>query len=130
MDIQPEPENDESYCERPRGLKPIRVVFSPEAEEVYKFLVKSNSKIEKSILNAVRRKTEFITINAHYGEPVAKRLIPEEYKIKYGVTNLFWVELPNFWRMIYTLTNNEVEIIAFILDIFGHKRYGRKFGYH
>ncbi len=46
------------------------------------------------------------------------------------VTNLFRVELPNFWRMLYTLTaEGDVEIIAFILDIIDHKTYDKKFGY-
>ncbi len=35
-----------------------------------------------------------------------------------------------FWRMLYTLTNNEeVEIIAFVLDILNHQTYNKKFGY-
>jgi len=47
------------------------------------------------------------------------------------VANLFRVELPKFWRMLYTLTNgnSEIEIIAFILDVIDHKEYGKKFGY-
>jgi len=54
-----------------------------------------------------------------------------EYVEKYGITNLFRVELPNFWRMLYTLTNSEseIEIIAFVLDIIDHKKYNKKFGY-
>jgi len=51
--------------------------------------------------------------------------------IDYGITNLFRVELPQFWRMLYTLTNDEseIEIIAFVLDVMDHKQYDRKFGY-
>ena len=75
-------------------------------------------------------KKELIKANIHYGEPIAKNLIPEEYKIKYGATNLFRVELPVFWRMFYTLTNNEqIEIVAFVLDIINHPEYNKKFGY-
>jgi hypothetical protein len=71
-----------------------------------------------------------IKLNIHYGNPIAKDLIPEEYKQKYSTTNLFSVELPAFWRMLYTLTNNEeVEIIAFVLDIIDHPDYDKKFGY-
>jgi len=114
-------------------LKPVRVILSPEAEEAYKQLnaVAADSKIERSILNAIDKKKELIKANMHYGEPIAKDKIPDEYKIKYGVTNLFWVELSNFWRMLYTLTNNEteVEIIAFVLDIMNHEQYNKKFGY-
>ncbi|MEK6828193.1 MAG: hypothetical protein AABX78_02480, partial [Nanoarchaeota archaeon] len=63
-------------------MKKVRVIFSPEAEEVYKHLneVAPNSKIDRSILNAINKKVELIKANIHYGEPIAKRLIPEEYK--------------------------------------------------
>ena len=114
-------------------MKLIKVILSPEAEEVYKYLLKESedSKIEKSIFNAIKKKVDLIKINTHYGDPIAKKLIPKEYKDKYGVTNLFRVELPNFWRMLYTLTNdnNEIEIIGFVLDIIDHKKYNKKFGY-
>ncbi|MDP1729493.1 MAG: hypothetical protein Q8L27_04790, partial [archaeon] len=73
---------------------------------------------------------ELIRTNIHYGNPIAKDLIPKEYFDKFGITNLFRVELPAFWRMLYTLTNNEeVEIVAFVLDIINHQDYNKKFGY-
>ena len=82
------------------------------------------------ILKAINQKKDLIKTNIHYGDPIAKNLIPNEYKIKYGATNLFRVELPAFWRMLYTLTNNEeVEIIAFVIDIINHHDYDKKFGY-
>ena len=65
------------------------------------------------------------------GKPISKKLIPKEYKEKYGITNLFRVELPNYWRMLYT-TNagiSQIEIIAFVLDIIDHKVYDKKFKY-
>jgi len=65
---------------------------------------------EKTILNAVNKKIELIKANSHYGEPIAKKLIPKEYKEKYGVSNLFRVELPTYWRMLYTLTDGETNI--------------------
>lgn len=114
-------------------MKTIKIRLSPEAEEVYRYLNKtaSKSKIEASILNAIKKKIELIKVNSHYGDPIAKNLIPIEYKNKYELTNLFRVELPNYWRMLYTLTDgeNEIEIIAFVLDIISHKDYDKKFGY-
>lgn len=114
-------------------MKPIQITLSPEAEEAYKKLndLAADSKIERSILNSINKKQELIKTNPHYGEPIAKDKIPFEYKQKYKITNLFWVELSNFWRMLYTLTNNEteIEIIAFVLDIVDHKNYNKKFGY-
>ena len=79
----------------------------------------------------MNKKIELVKNNLSYGDPIPKKLIPKEYKEKYGVTNLFRVELPNFWRMLYTVTEgeNEIEIIAFVLDIINHKKYSKKFGY-
>lgn len=114
-------------------MKSVRVVLSSEAKEAYEYLEKEapKSKIERSILNSINKKKELIKSNPHYGSPMAKNLIPKEYVEKYGVTNLFHVELSDFWRMLYTLTNDEkeVEIIAFVLDIIDHEKYNKKFGY-
>lgn len=67
-----------------------------------------------------------------FGQPIAKRLIPKEYKEK-GVDNAFWVQLSKGkgWRLIYSLRSfSEIEIVAIILEWFTrHKDYGRKFKY-
>lgn len=114
-------------------MKTVRVVLSPEAEEVYKYLNEhaAHSKSERTFFNAVKRKVELVKANPHYGDSVQKKLIPNEYQAKYGINNLFRVELPNYWRMLYTLTEGEsqIEIIAFVLDIVDHKSYDKKFGY-
>ena len=63
-------------------MKKVRVIFSPEAEEIYKYLNEQspNSKTESMILNAVNKKIELIKLNMHYGNPIAKKLIPEVLK--------------------------------------------------
>lgn len=109
------------------------VFFSDEAEEVYQYLLENsvNSKFEKTILRAIDKKIKLIEANPHYGNLISKRLIPKEYKLRYRITNLLRVELPHYWRMLYTLkeSENEIEIIAFVLDIIDHKKYNKKFGY-
>ena len=114
-------------------MKNIKIILSPAAEEIYRFLIEEskNSKIENSILNAFNKKIEILKLNPHYGDPIAKKLIPKEYNIEYDIKNLFRVELPNYWRILYTLTNDDskINIICFILDIFDHKKYNQKFGY-
>jgi hypothetical protein len=59
-------------------MKKVRVILSPEAEEVYKHLNKEapTSKTDRMILNAINKKVELIKANRHYGEPIAKDLIP------------------------------------------------------
>ncbi len=110
-------------------MKNVRVILSPEAEEVYKYLNQQSpsSKIERSILNSINKKVDLIKFNVHYGDSIKKDQIPQKFRTKYGVTNLFRVELPNFWRMYYTLTDDErqVEIIVFVLDILDHNTYDK-----
>lgn len=121
-------------------MKNIRIKLSSDAEEVYNYLNKEAGDVirlgkkrtpEVQIFEAFNKKKDIIKINMHYGEPISKKLIPKEYKEKYGVTNLFWVELPYFWRFLYTLTDgdSEIEIIAFVLDIMDHKKYNKKMRY-
>ncbi len=113
--------------------KTIRVILSPDAEEVYRHLNESagKSKLERSILNAINKKVELVKANPHYGDAISKDKIPQEFKAKFGITNLFRVELPQFWRMLYSLTNgeSEVEIVAFVLEISNHEKYDKRFGY-
>jgi len=106
-------------------------VESKEAKEVFEYLNReaTNSKTERMILKGIKHKIDLIKENSHYGDPIAKNLIPKEYKEKYEAINLFIVQLPNFWRMLYTLKGDEIEIIAFILDVIDHPTYDRKFGY-
>jgi len=113
--------------------KEVRAILSQEAKEVYEYLNREakNSKTEKMIFKSVQQKIELIKMNPHYGNPIAKNKIPKEYTERYEISNLFRVELPNFWRMLYTLTDGQtkIEIIAFVLDIVNHKDYNKKFGY-
>ena len=111
----------------------MKVIFSKQAKEVYDYLQEKSSltKTENMILDAINNKIEMIKINRHYGNHIAKRLIPREYKIRYNIKNLFRVELPSYWRMLYSLNNrnDQIEIIAFVLDILDHKEYNKKFRY-
>lgn len=111
--------------------KPTKIIFLDEAEEIYQRLLLSCSfsKAEHMLLSAIDQKVSLLKYNYRYGDTIAKRLIPPEYKIKYNVTTLFRVELPLFWRMLYTLTHDETSIIVFIVDILDHKAYNKKFGY-
>jgi len=114
-------------------MKKIRVILSSDAKEVYNHLKEKapKSKTERTILNAITKKIKIMKSNPHYGDPIAKSLVPKEYINKYEITNLFRVELPNYWRMLYSLIDGEtkIEIIAFVLDLIDHPTYNKKFGY-
>ena len=80
-----------------------------------------------TLLDAINRIFDILISNPFYGENAKKDLIPKEYRQKYDADNLFIADLPDYWRMIYTLESDEIEIIAFVLDIIDHDEYNKKF---
>ncbi|AKB23616.1 hypothetical protein MSMTP_0147 [Methanosarcina sp. MTP4] len=77
-------------------MKYVRVILAPEAADAYQDLMNkaSGSKQEEAILNSFLQKVELLKENIHYGQPIAKKLIPAEYKTSYGITNLFRARVP------------------------------------
>ncbi len=118
--------------------KKVSINLIEEAEESYKKLNeivgcqrkrgRANSD-EIKLWNGIQRALDLVEHNPFYGENAKKKQIPKYYIKKYGVKNLFIVDLPLFWRMVYTLESNKVEIVAFVLDIFTHDDYNKRFGF-
>jgi Txe/YoeB family toxin of Txe-Axe toxin-antitoxin module len=110
-----------------KTIKPSgKVVFSDDSLEQAFNSLPENDEIKK----AIRRTIENLKTNAFCGEAIRKELIPQEYISKYKINNLYWYPLPNGWRLVYSLMNNEeVGILAVIIEYFDHKSYERKFGY-
>lgn len=118
--------------------KRIRVILSEEAneqimklnevigEEIKKGIKKSENQM---LLKSLQRALGILRSNPFAGIHVKKSLIPKKYIKNYDASNLWKFDLSNFWRMIYTVTGNDVEIISFILDIIDHKTYNKIFGY-
>ena len=54
---------------------------------------------------------------------------PKQAVQRYGTDKLWKANLAVYWRMIYTITGNDFEIITFVLEIMDHKDYDKVFGY-
>jgi len=118
--------------------KPVRVILLDEADLEYKrlneivgqqFKEEKENTEEMQLLRSIKQKTEFVKANPFYGDNMPKALIPQEYIIKYKAANLWRVELTNYWRMLYTIKGDQIEIICFVLDILSHRDYDKKLGY-
>lgn len=118
--------------------KKISVKLVGDALEAYNELSKVvgeqqfrgiKSSFEITLWRGIQRALDLIQSNPFYGENAKKKQISNYYIRKYNVDNLFIVDLPNFWRMIYTLQSDEIEIVAFILDIYDHDAYNKVFGF-
>ena len=108
--------------------KEVRVLLKDQAKEAYFKLKKRNDKDSKTLLNSIERIFDVLKKNPQFGDPIRKELIPGEF-IKQEIKNIYRLELSNYWRMIYTLEGNKIEILVFVLKIFDHKEYNKLFGY-
>ncbi len=77
----------------------------------------------------IEKGIEKLKYSFKYGDHIPKKQIPKEYFKNYGIENLWKLNLNNFWRMIYTVRGNEIEVISIILEVLYHKEYDKKFGY-
>lgn len=108
--------------------KEVRILLKGQAKESYIELKKKQNKESKTILNSFKRIKTILKDNPQFGDPIAKNLIPDKIK-KIGIQNLYRVELSNYWRMIYTIEGNTINIFLFVLNIVDHKSYNKLFKY-
>ncbi len=85
-----------------------------EDKQLYDFLARAFSDIEE---------------NAFCGIRISKKLIPKEYRKKYGIDNLWKYNLPNAWRLIYSVGKQKLIVVSIVLEWMDHKKYDRKFKY-
>ncbi len=118
--------------------KPTRVILLDEADLEFKRLnnlvgkqinERKENTDEMQLLKSIKQKIEFVKANPFYGDNIPKDLIPKEYFLKYNARNLWRVELSQFWRMLYTIQGDQIEVICFVLDILNHDKYNKKLGY-
>src|SRR4030042_3444875 len=89
--------------------KKVKVIFSKDAQKVYDKL-KENAhqcKVDKMLFDAIEKKLDIIRSNIFYGDIIPRDLIPKVYRLKYKVTSLLRVELPCFWRLLYTVRKED-----------------------
>ncbi len=109
--------------------KNISVAFiSKKLKEEFEFLKESKFE-DKQLYEFIERAIDDLKANPACGTKIPKKLWPKEYIKKYKVTNLWKYDLPNAWRLIYTIETDEVMIMNIILEWFDHKEYERKFKY-
>ena len=109
--------------------KSIHVAFGNKKLENEFDSLKEGKFEDKQLHGFITRAVEDLKINPMCGTKIPKKLWPKEYLKKFGITNLWKYDLPNSWRIIYTIQTNEVMLLNVILEWFDHKEYERRFKY-
>jgi Txe/YoeB family toxin of Txe-Axe toxin-antitoxin module len=84
---------------------------------------------DKQLYNFINRAIDDIKERPFCGIKIPKKLWPKTYVKKYKITNLWKYDLPNSWRLLYTIETNEIRILSIILEWMTHKEYERRFKY-
>ncbi|MBU1199488.1 MAG: hypothetical protein KKF46_00625 [Nanoarchaeota archaeon] len=90
----------------------------------------AEAKTEKQLLHKwITQAIIALTNNAFCGTAIPKTLIPKIYFKNYKIDNLWKYDLPQGWRLIYSVGKKEIQIVTIILEWFTHKEYEKRFKY-
>ena len=118
--------------------KPIAVVIAEDILPVYRKLIETvneekrigiHNSEHQQLLKSIETKITYLKMNPQAGIAIPKNHIAQKYIELYKVTNLWKINLIAGWRLIYTLKNEELEILAVILDFYDHSTYDSVFEY-
>ncbi|MFT4308024.1 MAG: hypothetical protein ACMXYM_01495 [Candidatus Woesearchaeota archaeon] len=84
----------------------------------------ANRRLYGSITGAL----DALEANAFCGVQIPKRIIPKPYASR-GIRNVWKHDLPNGWRLIYSVQAGDSIVISLVIEWFDHKNYERRFGY-
>ncbi|MCD4739757.1 hypothetical protein K8R43_01040 [archaeon] len=119
-------------------MRSIQVFIIDEAEEEFKQLnklvgeqrekdIKNSEEIQ--LLKSIKKKRDILKLNPVYGDKIPRKYWPKELVGRYQLTNLWRVELTSYWRMLYTLRGDKLEVLCFVIEILDHNQYNQLFGY-
>jgi len=110
------------------SVRAADVKLSPEAAAVLDALQASAEPGARSILRRIRVLREILLANCLHGEVVKKGRIPHRLLSEYSARNLYVEDLPSFWRLLYTVANEERDRYVIILVIVDHRTYEDRLG--
>jgi len=104
-----------------------QVLLGIRAGEALNALERSSSKESRSIAGRIRAYRPLLLVDCLHGEVVRKSSIPRPLADQYQLENLYVEDLPQFWRMLYTIVKRESQRIVVIIEIVDHRHYTKWF---
>ncbi|MFH1587971.1 MAG: hypothetical protein ABIA76_01375 [Candidatus Diapherotrites archaeon] len=106
-----------------------KIGFAEESIEKAFHKLEKGKHEEKQLFEFLKRAINDLKENPFYGIRIPSKLWPKKYIEKYKINNLRKYNLPNGWRLLYTIKANEIEIISVLIEWLDHKKYEKKFKY-
>ena len=109
--------------------KEISVAFiSIKLKQDFEKLKQGKSE-DKKLFRFIDRALDDLKKYPACGTKIPRNLWHKAYIQSYPINTLWKYDLPNDWRLIYTIKTEEVMIISIILEWFNHKEYENRFKY-
>jgi hypothetical protein len=103
------------------------VLLSESAAEALESLDNDSSPRARAIARRARALKPILLVDCLHGEVVRKDAIPKSLREEYGLTNLYVEDLPDFWRMLYTVVKQNGVRTIVVVEVVNHKTYSRWF---
>ena len=112
-------------------MRPVSVGFwDPRLKKAYDQLKKGKFE-DRELAANIDTALDDLKKNPYCGFRIPDRLTPKSYRRLFpDLDNLWKYDLPNAWRLVYSIVHEEVRILAVILEWMSHKEYERRFGYN
>jgi hypothetical protein len=105
-------------------FRPRSVTIHPATQSKFDDLGRDALKREppaQAIWKALGTSVLRIKADGQWGEVIPPSSIPRAFSERYGLTNLYCVDLPSFHRMFYTVGDRDIVII----ELIDHREYDR-----
>ncbi|PIN69431.1 hypothetical protein COV93_05660 [Candidatus Woesearchaeota archaeon CG11_big_fil_rev_8_21_14_0_20_43_8] len=109
-------------------LKEIDVDFSSDKVEKKLKSLEGGCFEEINLFRHLSKAIDELKINPVAGVKMQHRLWPKQCR-SLDLDNLYKYDLPNGWRLIYTIKNQGVRLLAVIIEWLSHKAYEKRFKY-
>lgn len=109
------------------SLRAEEVLLHPDAAAALARLDADSRPQSRSIARRVRTVGAMLLSDCLHGEVVRRSAIPKVLVTRYGVENLFVEDLPDFWRLLYTVVKRVESRDVLVLAIVDHGEYSRWF---
>ena len=118
--------------------KEVWIEFSEDADTDYQELQKkvieekeqgTENSSNMQLLKSIERAINNLKIDPQYGIHIPRKIVSKAVVNRYGTDRLWKIDLVGYWRLIYTITGDEIKIIAFVLEFMDHKKYNKVFSY-
>ena len=106
-----------------------KVVFVNDKAKKSITKLKTLKSENRNLKKWLERALKDLEADAFCGTQIPKRLFPKEYIRKYHIDNLWKYNLPNAWRLIYTVKEGDVMVFSVVLEWMPHKDYEKRFKY-